>query len=63
MLKSYKCRVTIGYNVGSYTQERIAGDLLSSRTAAVAGCALVCPHRNPNCYIVFVSVSFLFFNQ
>ena len=28
---------------------------LSSRTAAVAGCADVCPHGNPNWYIVFVS--------
>jgi len=36
MLKSYKCRFTIGYNVGSYTQVRTAGDFLSSRKAARA---------------------------
>jgi hypothetical protein len=28
--------ITIGYNVGSYTQGRIAGDFLSSRKAARA---------------------------
>jgi len=33
---------------------------LSSRTAAVAGCADVCPHGNPNCYIVFVIGRFSF---
>ena len=34
---------------------------LSNPTEFVAGCGLCCPHRNPNCYIVFVRHSNYFF--
>ena len=33
----------------------LRASFLSSRTAVVAGCTFVCPHGNPNWYIVFVS--------
>ncbi len=35
-LMSFQVAVTIGYNVGSYTQGRIAGDFLSSRNTVWA---------------------------
>jgi len=44
MLRQFTLHTTDGtiYSWG------LRASFLSSRTAAVAGCAVVCPHRNPN---------------